>query len=154
MTLLKINSQTLSHPKIMLAGNAAVGLWMRLASWAVRYHPGDWRVPGELVRSYSTPVQLRRMVAAGLATLVGDDYELDHELLGWSRGDVRAARPAIPADVRRRVFERDGRACLECAATEDLTLDHIYPWSLGGPDTEDNLRVLCRSCNSKKGAKI
>ncbi len=39
-------------------------------------------------------------------------------------------------------------------STGDLSLDHIYPWSLGGPDTVENLRVLCRSCNSRKGANV
>lgn len=63
-------------------------------------------------------------------------------------------RAAIPADLRAAVFERDGYSCVRCGATNDLTLDHIYPWSLGGPDTEDNLRVLCRPCNSSKGDRV
>lgn len=151
MTLLKIDSRAFSHPKILRAGNASVGLWVRLASWAVRYHPGDWTLPSEIVRSYSTPAQIRRMIAAGLATPTSDGYELDAELLGWCRNDSRAS---IPTEQRRRIYERDGNACLRCDATEDLTLDHIYPWSLGGPDTDENLRTLCRSCNSSKGARV
>lgn len=151
MPWLKIDSRAYSHPRILRAGNASVGLWVRLASWAVRYHPGDWTVPGEVVRSYSTPAQLRRMVASGLATPIGDGYALDDEILGWCRDDARAS---IPAEQRQRIYGRDGNACLICGATEDLTLDHIYPWSLGGPDTDENLRTLCRPCNSSKGAKV
>lgn len=60
-------------------------------------------------------------------------------------------RAAIPADVRAFVFDRDEHACRRCGATEDLTLDHIHPWSIGGPDTADNSQVLCRPCNSSKG---
>lgn len=60
----------------------------------------------------------------------------------------------IPERVRATVFDRDGHQCVECSATDDLTLDHIYPWSLGGPDTVENLRVLCRTCNSRKGARV
>lgn len=63
-------------------------------------------------------------------------------------------RDPIPGDVRAFVYERDGHACRRCAAIEDLTLDHIHPWSLGGPDTADNLQVLCRSCNSSKGDRV
>lgn len=151
MALLKIDSRAFSHPKVMRAGNAAVGLWMRLACWAVSEHPGDWQIPKHLARSYSTPTQLHRMIASGLATATTEGLELDTELLSFARDDYRAA---IPDALRQHVFERDGHRCLECAATDDLTLDHIYPWSLGGPDTEDNLRTLCRSCNSKKGAKV
>ncbi|MEU3529387.1 HNH endonuclease [Streptomyces sp. NPDC038707] len=134
-----------------MAGNAATGLWVRLAAWAVQYHPGEWHVPADLVRSYGTTTQIRRMTAAGLATQTDGGYELNAELLDWCRSDARAA---IPEEQRRRIYERDGHACLICGATDDLTLDHIYPWSLGCPDTDDNLRTLCRSCNSSKGAKV
>lgn len=60
-------------------------------------------------------------------------------------------RAPIPQQTRAFVFDRDGHACRRCGSTEDLTLDHIHPWSLGGPDTPDNLQALCRPCNSRKG---
>lgn len=63
-------------------------------------------------------------------------------------------RDPIPAAVRFFVFERDGYRCAQCGTAEDLTIDHIYPKSLGGADTEDNLQTLCRSCNSRKGARV
>lgn len=63
-------------------------------------------------------------------------------------------RAAIPADVRAHVFDRDQHSCRRCGATEDLTLDHIHPWSIGGADAPDNLRVLCRPCNSRKGDRV
>lgn len=68
-------------------------------------------------------------------------------------GDMRV-RKAIPDALRQAVYDRDGNACLHCGATERLSLDHIHPWSLGGPDTLDNLQTLCRSCNSRKGARV
>ncbi len=151
MAQLRIDSRAFTHPKIMKAGNAATGLWVRLAGWAARYTPGDWRVPGYLARDYGTAAQMRRLVTSGLAIRVGDEYELDAELLGWCRSDARAA---IPSEQRQRIYDRDGNACLKCGARDDLTLDHIHPWSLYGPDTDENLRTLCRSCNSSKGAKV
>lgn len=63
----------------------------------------------------------------------------------------RVHRAAIAEQVKVAVFERDRHACRRCGATSDLTLDHVHPWSIGGPDTPDNLQVLCRPCNSRKG---
>ena len=56
--------------------------------------------------------------------------------------------------VRRRIYERDGWACVECGAKEDLTIDHIAPKSKGGANQERNYRTLCRPCNQQKGAKL
>lgn len=55
--------------------------------------------------------------------------------------------------TRRRLFNRDGRWCSECGSTEDLTLDHIKAVVNGGEDCDENLQVLCRSCNSRKGSR-
>jgi hypothetical protein len=60
-------------------------------------------------------------------------------------------RVFIPDALRLKIYARDGYMCLTCGATDNLTLDHIIPWSKGGPDTEENLRTLCHSCNSRKG---
>ena len=69
------------------------------------------------------------------------------------RAPLRQSRPPIPADVRQRVYDRDGNACLHCGTTENLSIDHIIPWSKGGPDAEENYQTLCRPCNARKGAR-
>lgn len=65
-----------------------------------------------------------------------------------------ADRAPIPAELRAFVYARDAYRCVHCGSSEDLSLDHIHPWSKGGPDTAENLQTLCRSCNSRKGAKV
>ncbi len=54
---------------------------------------------------------------------------------------------------RNAILERDGYRCCICGSTEDLTLDHIVPVSRSGSNGPDNLQTLCRSCNSRKGAR-
>ncbi|MET8430066.1 HNH endonuclease [Nocardia sp. NPDC004860] len=91
-------------------------------------------------------IRARELVDAGL-WITGID--------GWEFRDQRPAKRAhIPIRVRAFVFDRDDHQCVFCGSAEDLALDHIYPWSRGGDDTVDNLQTLCRSCNSRKGARI
>ena len=54
---------------------------------------------------------------------------------------------------RDRVFARDGRICQICGIDEgEMHIDHIIPRKAGGTHDLDNLRVLCKSCNLRKGA--
>jgi len=55
----------------------------------------------------------------------------------------------IPEKTRQYVLDRGGNQCSECGAKDDITIDHIRPVAYGGTHDESNLRVLCRSCNSK-----
>ncbi|WP_406310700.1 HNH endonuclease [Streptomyces sp. NBC_00623] len=64
---------------------------------------------------------------------------------------MRYSRDGPPnhADSRLR---RDGFRCLACGSEDDLTVDHIQHQSAGGRHGIENLRTLCRSCNSRRGS--
>jgi 5-methylcytosine-specific restriction endonuclease McrA len=67
----------------------------------------------------------------------------------------RPSRPKMPAGLRAAVLDRDGHTCRRCGATDDLEIDHIYPWSLGGSfDDPANLQTLCGTCNRRKGTRV
>ena len=56
-------------------------------------------------------------------------------------------------EQRERVFKRDGRFCQICGTDEgEMHIDHVIPRKAGGTHDLDNLRVLCKSCNLRKGA--
>jgi 5-methylcytosine-specific restriction endonuclease McrA len=60
----------------------------------------------------------------------------------------------IPANLRRRVIERDGLHCVYCdedLRDKEIHLDHVEPESRGGATTFNNLQVTCRKCNLAKG---
>lgn len=59
----------------------------------------------------------------------------------------------IGQSIARKVFEKDQYRCVTCGGFKDLCVDHIIPESKGGTLDLENLQTLCRSCNSKKGAK-
>jgi 5-methylcytosine-specific restriction endonuclease McrA len=43
--------------------------------------------------------------------------------------------------------------CAYCGEKKLLTLDHIKPLALGGAHDVSNAQMVCKSCNSSKGAK-
>src|SRR5690349_16827735 len=59
----------------------------------------------------------------------------------------------VSSGLRWKILLKCGHACVHCGATDDLQVDHIKPVSHGGSDEEDNLQILCRLCNQRKGGK-
>ncbi len=54
-----------SHPKVVRAGNAAVGLWVRCGTWSANFNE-DGKVPAEVVRHIGKPREIDALVAARL----------------------------------------------------------------------------------------
>lgn len=53
-------------------------------------------------------------------------------------------------------YERQDHKCAICDKEIEYAnahADHIKPWSKGGKTEPDNLQILCRDCNLKKGAQ-
>lgn len=59
----------------------------------------------------------------------------------------------IPAATRRIVITRDGLVCIYCLATDNLSIDHVIAFSIGGSHDASNLVVCCMPCNRVKGAR-
>lgn len=88
----------------------------------------------------------------GIDVLVTDER---HTITSRSRriSNVCSVKAAISDELRWAVWERDDFRCLHCGARRFLTVDHVTPESRGGTLALDNLQTLCRSCNSRKGAR-
>lgn len=54
----------------------------------------------------------------------------------------------------RSLCDKYDNRCLSCGEQKELTVDHVVSLKDGGSNTIDNLQPLCRSCNSRKGAKF
>jgi hypothetical protein len=57
-------------------------------------------------------------------------------------------------EIREYVKEHEARdVCIYCGKAAKLTLEHLFPRALGGPQDEKNLVWVCGSCNSSKANK-
>jgi 5-methylcytosine-specific restriction endonuclease McrA len=66
-------------------------------------------------------------------------------------------RRGFSPEQRRLVWHSDERKrCKECGAVltwDNFTIDHIKPHTLGGRTSIKNAALMCRTCNSQKGAR-
>lgn len=90
------------HHKTVRAGNAAVGLWTRAGAWCAQQLT-DGFVPEHMVSVLGTPAQAKRLVAAGLWTVVEGGYQF-HE---W--GGRNPSREEV-LEKRRREAEKKAKA--------------------------------------------
>lgn len=65
MAWFKIDDSSHMHPKIVKAGNAALGLWVRAGAYSAQ-HLTEGTVPAVVARQYGTAPQARKLVTVGL----------------------------------------------------------------------------------------
>ena len=64
-------------------------------------------------------------------------------------------RKSFSADLKRELHKAQGGKCMYCGRKPGIDLmdvDHKNPMAKGGSDQKRNLQLLCRSCNTRKGA--
>lgn len=69
---------------------------------------------------------------------------------------LKASRQHIPIKVQRAVYKSADGSCTytdkvtgkRCESKYQLQIDQIHPWSLGGSNSLENLRLLCRTHNN------
>jgi hypothetical protein len=61
---------------------------------------------------------------------------------------------AFTDNQKRLAYEKQAGKCSLCGQIfdiDDMEGDHITPWVEGGKTTPDNLQMLCKNCNRRKG---
>jgi hypothetical protein len=126
-----------THPKVRKAGNAAIGLFVRLGVHATK-HLTEGHLDGVIVRDYGTPATVRKLVSVGMLHEHGhgcprcpqpaEDGFVIHDYLDYnkSRAQIEAAREAARKrqnrgreSARRNRNERDSDAILGANSREN-----------------------------------
>lgn len=97
MTWFKVDDNLAFHPKVMIAGNAAIGMWVRAGAWSAQQLT-DGFVPDSIVVNLGGHAIARRLVAGGLWTQFDGGYQF-HQWSEWqpTRTEVHANRKATAA---------------------------------------------------------
>ena len=73
---------------------------------------------------------------------------ISYERLLQNRANVNARK--INKTTKEMVFRKYNYECNYCGDTEDLHIDHIFPFSKYRDNSFWNLQILCRDCNMEK----
>lgn len=132
------------------AWNAVHSLARQLfeASECIAHIGGDTPFDGVITALWVDILRMRGIYPEHASAIL--DYENTSPISRWKP----VGRTPIPQRLRMAIYRRDGFKCVHCGAEDDLTIDHIYPWSRGGTDQPDNLQTLCAACNSRKGDSV
>ena len=108
-------------------------------------------------------VKILRQAADDSAYLKGQnllDIEVHHERRAPKRTDADA--PKRSRNIKQVLYRRQEGQCAGPCGEDgrgrllDMDLfeiDHIVPRAKGGPDIDDNLQLLCPTCNRRKGSR-
>lgn len=72
----------------------------------------------------------------------------------WKALRVKALRGAQEQGLTQCPLCRTDLDYMRGRLPNSAEVDHILPHSLGGTDTIDNVRVICRRCNQSRGNKM
>ena len=97
------------HPKVLRAGNAAVGLWVRCGTYSAQYLT-DGHVPAEIAREYGRPREIDALVETALWLPNGDGFEI-RDFLEYqpSAEDIRAERAKARERQAKRRRDQHGK---------------------------------------------
>lgn len=103
MTWFKVDDDLAFHRKVVAAGNAAMGLWVRAGSWCAQ-HLTDGFVPEEMVGILGTPAQRAKLIKVGLWMEVPNGVQF-HQ---WNENGRQPTAQSV-REKRDRAAERQAK---------------------------------------------
>jgi hypothetical protein len=127
MPWFKVDDGLSDHPKVLMAGNAAMGLWVRAGAWSMK-HLTDGFVPDAVVQLLGTAKEARTLVSAGLWLKADGGFRF-HEWEGRqpSREAVQRDRDAA-AERQKRARDRARESRRDDAVTDAVSNGPPVPY--------------------------
>lgn len=111
MTWFKVDDTLAFHAKVVAAGNAAMGLWVRAGSWAAQ-QLSDGFVPTNIALTLGTRAEIKRLVAANLWIAKDDGYVF------WQWGDDGRQPSRTHVESERHAARERQRKARELAKSQ------------------------------------
>lgn len=64
---------------------------------------------------------------------------------------VKGLTRYVAVQVKAEVWKKGQGKCKNCGSTYALEVDHVIPFAKGGKTRSENLQLLCRACNQRRG---
>lgn len=111
MAWAKIDDQLFSHPKIIKAGNEAMGVWLRALSYCVA-HSTDGQIASSVLAGFAGEGRFaaltQRLVKAGLLDRIGRDNYALHDFLEYQPSAAEAKERKKEISEKRSAAGRIG----------------------------------------------
>lgn len=108
MTWFRVDDVLTFHPRVLEAGNAAIGLWVRAGAWSMS-HLTDGFIPRQIARQIGSAAEVKRLVAAGLWHEVEGGYQFH----AWAtNGDGTPRQPTREQVEAKRRKDRERKSAL------------------------------------------
>lgn len=92
MPWFRLDDEFFSHPKVLMAGNAAVGLFVRCGTWCANQGT-EGRIPVEAAKSFGTKREIDKLTTVCLWVRDGDEFVIpDYLEYNPSNDEVEALR--------------------------------------------------------------
>jgi len=127
----RVDDNLAFHPKVMQAGNEAMGLWIRSLSWCAQQLT-DGYVPNDIISAFGSVASASRLVDAGLWHEASNGFEFnDWHDYQPTRESVMAEREAARSRMARVRANKNGSSTDVRAninrSSEEVRLPHPIP---------------------------
>ena len=120
---IRVMTDIWGHPKTAMAGNAAMGVWLRAAAWVREYGDGNAVIPTSVLASFSTPKNVENLVFSGFFVAEKNGFRL-HDFWDYqasasavSAGDVAESKRRERSKIAAHMRWHDGRGIVEPGCT-------------------------------------